>query len=219
MYRGFDPDTGLSSRRGSIKITGLTLTLRTNSPHPQAVMSGLKSEVACHFVLQRLNSRREKLDHHATFRADHVIMMLVVVVVLVVRLVIAKPNLAGQSRFGQQLQRTINRCQPDRRVLFMNQAMKILTREVLLCTEKDLQDQVTLPCSTKSRSLYVLVKYRPLNLKFVLFFRQGYPARYGRYYHFSFDFAIETLVRNVSMRAGLTPCFDASSSDLSPSSK
>ena len=58
-------------------------------------MCRFKTKVVRHLVLQRFNIGREKLDHLAAFRADHMIMMLVIVMMLVVGFVVAKTNFTG----------------------------------------------------------------------------------------------------------------------------
>ena len=88
-------------------------------------MCRAKSKAARHLILHFLYRRREKLDHPAAIRTDHVIVVLVIVVVLVIGLVVAESDLASQPGLGQKLQRSVNRCQADARVFFMNKIMQV----------------------------------------------------------------------------------------------
>jgi hypothetical protein len=54
------------------------------------------------------------------------VVMLMIIVMLVIGLVVAETNLAGEPRFGQQFQRTIDSRVPDARILFLHQPIKIL---------------------------------------------------------------------------------------------
>src|SRR5687768_7745449 len=95
------------------------------------MMRRTEFELLGHFVLQIFYCCREELDHLSTFRADHVIVMLMIVVMLVVGLVIAEPNLAGETGLGQKLQRSINSSMPDRGILFLHQPVEIFARQMI----------------------------------------------------------------------------------------
>src|SRR4051794_5618033 len=107
-------------------------------------MSWLKSEVVRHLVLQRLDIRREKLDHLAAFGADHVVVMLVIVMMLVIGLVVAKTHFAGEPGLCQELKCSINGCVADGRVLLADKPVKIFAREVFFGAEKRFEDHVSL---------------------------------------------------------------------------
>ena len=85
-----------------------------------------KAEFVCHLVLQILDLRRKKLQDLTAFRTDHMIVMLVFEMMLVLGLVIAEPYLACQPCLSKKLQRAVNGRVPDRRVLAMNQKIKVL---------------------------------------------------------------------------------------------
>ena len=91
-------------------------------------MRGPKPKTLGRFILHRFDLSRKKLDNHAAFSADHMIVMLVIVVMFVVGLVITKSDLAGQSCFGKQFQCPVNSGVPDRGICLMYQPMKILDR-------------------------------------------------------------------------------------------
>lgn len=133
-----------------------------------------ETEIACHLILQILDIGRKELDHLAAMRADHVVMMLVIVVVLIVGFVIAKPDLACETRLCQQLQRAIYGRQTDGRIFFMDEIVKIFAREMFLGAQKDLEYQVALIGASQTGRLYVFRKDRTLSFKIVFLACQNY---------------------------------------------
>src|SRR5205809_1110150 len=84
------------------------LAIRTQAPHTQTMMRRTEPKFVRHLVLQRLDVRREELDHPTTFSADHMVVMLVVVVVLVIGLVVAETHFACERSLGEKLERAIH---------------------------------------------------------------------------------------------------------------
>jgi hypothetical protein len=181
-------------------------------------MRRAKAEFVRHFVLQRFDVGRKELDHAPARSTYHVVVVLVVVMMLVIRFAVAEADLACEAGLGQQFESSINRSKPDGVVLLVNQMVKVLACEVFLGAEEDLQDQIALICAAKPRSLDVLFE-NSLFGREVFVFRAQFTVLSTRFYHFSFDFATATFVRSVSIRAGLTPCLAASSSERSPSKR
>ena len=128
-------------------------------------MSWLKSEVACHLVLQLLDGGRKELDDLAALGADHVVMVLVIIMMLVIGLVVAKSYLASEASLCQKFEGAVNGGQAHRRVQLVDETIEVLTRQVFLGAEKGLEYQVALPRTTKSRRLYVFEKELFLNLE------------------------------------------------------
>lgn len=91
-------------------------------------MRWFEPETTCHLILHLFNAGRKELDDFSALRADHVIVMFVVVMVLVIRFAVAKANLAGESRFGEQFKRAVNRRESNVWILFVNQVVQVLTR-------------------------------------------------------------------------------------------
>jgi hypothetical protein len=150
------------------------LAFIAHSPHPQTMMRRLKAEFVRHFVLHLLDLRREKFDHLAALRADHVVVMLVIVMMLVIGLVVTESYLTRESGFGQKLQRAVNGGMPYGRVFLLDQPVKIFARQVLLGAEEYIEDQVALARSAKSCLLDMLEENFPFLLKFFLLFRHIY---------------------------------------------
>lgn len=89
-----------------------------------------KLQISGNLVLQRLDLCGEELDHLAAFSADHVVMVIVIEMVFKIGLVITKSNLASKSRLGQKLECAVNGGMSDRRVLLVNQPMKVINRKM-----------------------------------------------------------------------------------------
>ena len=83
-------------------------------------------EFVRHLVLEILDLGRKELQNFPALRADHMIVVFVFEVVLVLRFVIAKAHLPGQTRFRQQLQRAVNRRMTDGRIFAVYQKIQIL---------------------------------------------------------------------------------------------
>ena len=113
-------------------------------------MRRFETKLVRHLILQRLNICRKEFDHFAAFGADHMIVMIVIVMMLIVGFVVAKANLAGESCFGQKLERPIDGRVPDGRIFLDDEAVKVFAGQVVFGAEKYLEDQVALPCATQS---------------------------------------------------------------------
>src|SRR5687768_11365005 len=102
FYNSLYPYFGLCTGRRRRRRGRFLLTIRAYAPHAQAVMRGAKFKLLRHLILKVLDRRRKELDHLTALRADHVIVMLMIVMMLVIRFVIAKADLAGETRFCQE---------------------------------------------------------------------------------------------------------------------
>jgi len=109
-------------------------------------------------VLKFLDLLRKKFNHLTARSTDQMVMMFVVVMVLVIGLVVAKTNFSSQPGFSKQLKSAVNGRVPDRRILFLNEPVKILTCQVFLRFQKDLKDQITLTGPPETRLPDVLKK-------------------------------------------------------------
>ena len=103
-----------------------------------------ESEFVRHFVLELLDVGGKELDDAAALSADHVIVMLVIEMVLVVRLVVAKPHLAGEPCFSQEFQRPVDGRVAYGRVLAVDEPVQVLARKVLLGAKEHIEDQFPL---------------------------------------------------------------------------
>lgn len=164
-----DPDAGLGPGRKRVRFRRKLLTLRTHSPHTQAVMCRLKSKVVRHLVLKRFDLLGKEFDHLAAFGADHVIVMSVFEMMLVIGLVVAEPNLASKAGLGKELERAVNSRMADRRILLLHEEIEIFAGQVVLGTQENLHDQVSLRGAAEPGLLNVGVKDLFFLLKFFLF--------------------------------------------------
>ncbi len=82
-----------------------------------------------------------------------------VVLVLVTGNAVVERDFAGQSTLSQQLERAIDRCVADARVLFLHQAVQLVGGEVIAGFEKCAQDRVALASLLQADSLEMAVKY------------------------------------------------------------
>lgn len=138
---------------------GLFLTITANAPQPEAVVRGPEPEMVCHLILQSLDLGRVELDHTAAVSADHVVVMLMVIVMFVIGLVVAKTDLTGKARVGQQLERSIDRSLTDVWIQPLDQLIKVFAGQMLLGTQKRLEDKIALGGTTKTGALQMLEKH------------------------------------------------------------
>ena len=108
------------------------------------MLGKLKSMLGGHCILNCFEFRRIKLYDLVAFRANHVVVMFVFVVVLVMRATVAKANLARQSGFRQQPQRSIHCRLAYARILRLHQAIKVFARHVTFGAQEHIQNQVAL---------------------------------------------------------------------------
>src|SRR6185295_17038510 len=79
-----------------------------DADHAQQMLSDFKLMLGRHRVLNRFELGRKEFDNLAALRTDHMIVMLMFVIMFVVRTPVAETNLARESCFGEQFERTIN---------------------------------------------------------------------------------------------------------------
>lgn len=113
-------------------------------------------KLLCHFVLKPFDSLGKEFDNPPALSADHVIVMVVVVVVLKIGLVVAKPDLPGQTGLRKQSKGPVNSRVSNRWIFFMNEAMKVVKCQVFLGTEKGMHYQLALASPTKPGAFYML---------------------------------------------------------------
>lgn len=130
-----------------------------------------KPELRGSLILEMLDLFGDEFDHEPASRADHMIVVRVVVMVFVIGLVVAKSDLAGESRLRQQPQRPIDRRMADRCILFLNEPVKVLDRQVFLSSKERLHYQLTLIGTPQAGRLNMFKEYRPFVRKFVLSLR------------------------------------------------
>lgn len=77
---------------------------------------------------------------------------------------------AGQTAFGQQLERAINRRESDLRVFFPGQTEQLIGGKVIASFQKSAQDGIALVCMLEANTFQVLVEN-------VLRLAHGFPRR------------------------------------------
>lgn len=136
-----------SQSRGGLLLSRFLCGAATLCAEPDdavQVLSNLKMVLGRQLILKRFKFGRKEFDDATALGTDHVIMMLMLVIVFVVSEPIAKANLARQPGFREELQRAIHRGLTDAGVFFFDQTIEIFTREVLLHTQKRVQNEVAL---------------------------------------------------------------------------
>ena len=114
-------------------------------------MRQTKAKFVCHLLLQRFDLRRDKLNNTATFRANHMVVVLMIKMVLVISFVIAEADFAGKPRFCQEFESSINRRMSDRWIFFMNQPIQIFAREMVFRSQKRLKNEIALIGTPQSK--------------------------------------------------------------------
>src|SRR6478672_12220375 len=113
---------------------------------------------AADLLFQFVYLRREKLDGRVTLRADHVMVVTAVELVLVTRHAVRERDSAGQSAFGQQLERAVNGGEADLGVFLANEAEKLVGGEMVARFQKGAQDSIALVSVLQPHALQVLKK-------------------------------------------------------------
>jgi hypothetical protein len=88
--------------------------------------------------------RREEFHRGATFGAHHVVMTAAVVLMLVTSDAIVESDLASESGAGQELERPIYRGETDVRILFLDQAVQLISGKMFAGFEKCPQNRIAL---------------------------------------------------------------------------
>jgi hypothetical protein len=118
--------------------------ISTDANDAQQVLCNFESMFGSHRILNGLELGGEKLDHLATLRTDHVIVMLVFVVVLVVGDAVAKPNFARETRFGEEFQRAVNGGLSDAWIFLFDETVEIFAGQMSFSAQENIENQVTL---------------------------------------------------------------------------
>lgn len=123
------------------------------------MLGHLEAMLCCHRVLYCFEFSGKKLDDAATFRADHVIVMLMFVVVLVVGDAVAKANFTRQPGFSQKLQSPVDSGLSNTGIVLLDQAVKVFAGKVVLGAQEGIEDQSALGSAFEPAFLDVLEKH------------------------------------------------------------
>jgi hypothetical protein len=114
--------------------------------------------LASDFLLEPVHFVRKKLDRASALGADHMVMTAAVILMLVASNPVVESDLAGQSAFRQQLQRSVDRGISNARVFFLHQAMKLFGREMVAGLEESAKNGVPLGSLFQSHALQMPVQ-------------------------------------------------------------
>ena len=146
--------TRLSDRHSRVSFTALL----ANTINLESVAGGRVVVSAPDFLLELIHFLGKKFDRTATLGADHVMMAAAIVLVLVASDAIMKGDFAGQSAFGQQFKRAIDRGKTDTRIFLVYQAMQFVGREMIAGFKKRAQDGVALRSLLEAHALEMPVQ-------------------------------------------------------------
>lgn len=96
------------------------------------------------FLLKLTDFLGKELHRAAAVGANHVVMAAPIVLVLIAGNAIMKGDFAGESTFGEQLERAINSGIADTRIFFLHQAMKFVGREMVAGFKESAQNRIAL---------------------------------------------------------------------------
>jgi len=115
-------------------------------------------EFAAYFLLQTVDFRGEKLDRTAAPGADHVVVAAAVVLMLETGLAVVEFNFAGQTAFGEQLERAVDGGYSDAGVPRLDQAVQFIRGEVIAGLQERLEDGIALVGLLQPHPLQVLAE-------------------------------------------------------------
>ncbi len=136
-------DTAFDGLDNSASISLLS-ALFANAVDLKRVTCRSVTVFAAYFALDLSHLLREEFNRSAAFRADHMVMAPPVVLVLVAGNAVVKGDFACQSATRQQLQSPVNRGDADPRVVFLDQSMELINREMFPRLKKCSQDRAAL---------------------------------------------------------------------------
>src|ERR1700758_3779709 len=96
------------------------------------------------FLLGLPDFLRKELHRTAAAGANHVVMAAAVVLMFIAGDAVMKGDFAGQSAFGEQLERAINRGIADASIFFLHQAVEFVGRKMVAGFEEGAQDGIAL---------------------------------------------------------------------------
>jgi len=118
----------LLGRRPGLRSGGFLsfLAVGADAEYSMAMMKRLELVAADYLILQLLNLFVVKLDQSAAGRTDQVVVVSVLVVVLIKHPSVVELEFPCEAAFFEQLQRAINRSEPNRRVFGLHDCVEIL---------------------------------------------------------------------------------------------
>ena len=122
------------------------------------VAGGIKPVLASNLLFQLTHFRREEFDGSAALSTNHVVVAAAVELMFVARGAIGKRDSAGQTAFGQQFERPIDRGKADLAVALLHQAEQFVSGKMIAGVEERAQDGVALLGMLESHAPQVLVK-------------------------------------------------------------
>ena len=133
-----------SALLGSTQTRFLLLARLADTIHLKVVTRGHVVVFASNLFLYLVDLRRIELHRAAALRADHMVMAAPVVLVLIAGHSVLESHLARQPTLRQQLQRPVNRREPDPGIAALHQMVQLLRRKMAACLQKRAQDGVAL---------------------------------------------------------------------------
>src|SRR5262245_3618896 len=115
-----------------------------NAVDLEVVAGGVKTVLAADLFFQFADLRRKEFHGSAAFGADHVMVAATIELVLVAGGAVGEGNGAGQSAFGQQLERAIDGGEADLGVSLFDEAEELVGGEVIAGIEEGAQNGVAL---------------------------------------------------------------------------
>lgn len=125
-------------------------------------------EFAPNGLLHGFDFRREKLHRLAAGCANHMVVAAPVEQLLIAGNTVSEGDLGGESTLGEELERAIDGCEADLRILFFNQAVQFLSGNVVAHAEKNLKNGVPLRTLLQSHSDEMLTQQATSLLKLLV---------------------------------------------------
>ena len=147
-----------SALLGSTKTRFFLLARLADTIHLKVVARGHVVVFASNLFLYLVDLRRIELHRAPALRANHMMMAATVVLMLVAGHAVLEGHLARQSALRQQLQRPVDRGEPDPRIVALHQMVQFLRREMATCLQKRAQDCVALSGVLQPDSFQVVTK-------------------------------------------------------------
>ncbi len=153
-------DRNLTSNRYNSHAARLLLARIAKPVDLESMPSGDVLMFPADFALDALDFRREELHRSAALCAHHVMVIAAIVLMLVAGNAVVERNLAGQTAFGQQLERAVYRGEADAFVLLLYQPIEFVGGEVIAGIEEGAEDGSALARLFQSYPAQVVVKNR-----------------------------------------------------------
>jgi hypothetical protein len=127
--------------------------LLANSINLESVTSGLITMCTPDFPFYFADFFRKEFYRRATFRTNHMMMAAPIVLVLVARDAVMECDFAGQAASSQQFQSSIDSCESDAGISFLDQPVQLVDRKMISRIQKCAQDGVALPRLLETNAL------------------------------------------------------------------